>query len=723
MDPIVVSIIGCGNCPLDLANGTISINNEVIPVNFKSDFISNLPNENILQCLCCNALTLYKTCDLFETNTTEEDCSMCKLPLNTSCIQCVNNKNNENNENNESTLCQVIKSYNCGHQLHYHCWKNISSNKCPKCTLEWHKTQRNNDDEFNVKVILKENDQNNQVNLFVSKSWTINQLYESLNIDKSNYFIINKGKPLNDFDSLIDNTLNQDSVLCVCDTDKHSILYELTINYLDKTNKIPICSTAKFNDVREIVQKYYEISKEQQLYGFHTDDNTSLIKLEIKNETVITVTKIDGYNKMVDLFTDQFMIVNKDQIEPSTKLYGSVRNFINNIDQSNAGFESIFVYSVAWLPIVEQTKEGMSCFLSSLYVVSSYLSKLEDKSNKVLGLIRYMTNSSPTVLAFKLLFSKRIGLFKNYHKACIANGIYTIFKILIEGTNIQENRLFEYSRYILSYLLQEATSNHALTEIYNNVEINIGDETNLNKEYGVTNNICVPVWTNQNNTTSTENSIATNQADFKSNKKWKNIIMEVNDEHIMRIVSAQTISTAKAPCLTLNEAGNVVVFTNKGKSVESSISLYCPLAGSEFDTNVKTLVEKISLLPKEILNQQLDSTVIDNREPEEAIIVCFDTSSSMLGSSGFINENENKDDNQDVNTKSDSKKIKWLTDEESIEQNLLNRCIQKFRNHPNIFEFQKMASSKPEYALEILQRICRYEHDIGEIEFAQVMSM
>ena len=114
----------------------------------------------------------------------------------------------------------------------------------------------------------------------------------------------------------------------------------------------------------------------------------------------------------------------------------------------------LFSADTAWQVVsCQQTEAGMSCLLSCLYVLAA-----EDGASETLvaSAWEYLP-FPPFCLGLRLLLEGRTQQMQDPEKAAVAHGMYQLLtRIAPEHT--ERESLFEYSRLLLSHLLQRSAS-------------------------------------------------------------------------------------------------------------------------------------------------------------------------------------------------------------------------------------------------------------------------
>ena len=111
---------------------------------------------------------------------------------------------------------------------------------------------------------------------------------------------------------------------------------------------------------------------------------------------------------------------------------------------------------------VDQTEEGKSVFLSTLFVLAHYITK-ENHDLKVLKLIMELTVCPPLVLALAMLFDRRV--ISRAQRVVIVTGLYYLFRSIIPSDKCmafyaEDKNVFEFSHDCWSYLITEAVNSN-----------------------------------------------------------------------------------------------------------------------------------------------------------------------------------------------------------------------------------------------------------------------
>jgi len=120
----------------------------------------------------------------------------------------------------------------------------------------------------------------------------------------------------------------------------------------------------------------------------------------------------------------------------------------------------------------------------------------------------------------------------------------------------------------------------------------------------------------------------------------------------LKVHSPLTLKNQRPPCLTYSEKSQLVVFTGRGKGMEKTVNIFCPLVGDK--------TEDVEQMSKAIqsLNLHLDQSVLveDPRGCVECIILAVDKSNSMSSDARFAIHNVEEEEEE---CKSDDENWVW----------------------------------------------------------------
>ena len=378
---------------------------------------------------------------------------------------------------------------------------------------------------------------------------------------------------------------------------------------------------------------------------------------------------------------------------PQTQLFVNCRriallnkspNHTSGTASAAVGWQDVFGNSLAWQPWIAQSAQGMSSFLSCLYVLSNHLNHDQGKVKRVLGHFRQLShNWAPGVHALYLLTQKRTQLFREEWKSALSNSWFSCIKELlgVQQTNtiMTEAQYFEQSRIVCSFLLNEALVENALTESYSSISLtdsNVADNEETDKQ-----NCSVKRLLKQNYPAATDGivwSLSSEAAVVSmppTNRRllWKELVRQcIANPTIFKLVAPLSLTHSPGSVLTRDETGMVVVYSGRGKDATVNTTLFCPLKLCERNVNPQTIVEALSKLQTSDPSLQLEeaSAFVDDRLPVEAILVCVDTSYSMNEAADFIENEQEQAKEQEIlkdGNKHKTKKKKLSIVEEALE--------------------------------------------------------
>lgn len=326
----------------------------------------------------------------------------------------------------------------------------------------------------------------------------------------------------------------------------------------------------------------------------------------------------------------------------------------------------------AWQPIqAKQGNRGMSCFLSCLYVWTSFE---DNQAKKVLGLLRTLSDFPPAILALKYLFSR--SNIHDAYKSALSSFLWSIFRNIVPKEMSIDANLFESTQTCIGVLLMNAKDENSALETYTEISLNcsatfekLKDPVCLkgksdNKYYNraallakhpedqieESKLVIGLLSANPERDSVTIYNGALRKFDESSTSWYDNNIKCVDwnalkrritdfinaNAKSLRIVPALSLMTAAHPVLTYDKNSNIVVCTGPEACSVGTVVLFCPVTKESPSVNP-------DILAKQLQNTSaIDRTVVDERETKEAIMVLLDSSSSMCGFS-FGSEHEEED--------------------------------------------------------------------------------
>lgn len=287
-------------------------------------------------------------------------------------------------------------------------------------------------------------------------------------------------------------------------------------------------------------------------------------------------------------------------------------------DVGQGGFQSMVSFRSAWRPFFASrhhpvTPRAMKVFLSCLYVLCQKVGKQEaDISSAVARFESMLDLCRPTqknhrlarelgLQGVRLLLEKRNGAFRDVHRIMVS----TLMMQILDGV------------------------------------LPLEDGTGSDKWFEHMNVLCSH-W------------MANPQEKQVQPMGWRWLVKQVRLVKTFQLVSPLNLGTRQsAPCLTLDQKGETCVYVGRGKDSSANTTLFLPLKNEEIAIDVPTLAKELS---EKMTEQSQDlqeggsmMTMVDDREWQEAIVVCMDLSLSMSTPSGFREDKESeKKDKQEM---------------------------------------------------------------------------
>lgn len=319
-------------------------------------------------------------------------------------------------------------------------------------------------------------------------------------------------------------------------------------------------------------------------------------------------------------------------------------------------------------PSVQQTKKGISFFLSSLYAIESY-----DECDTLVGYIRKVTGCNPLAQSLYQLLEKN-QILSRTQKIAVIEGLYTLFREILpkhgsaDGERIIEDKdVFEHSLFCWSYIMTEAKKENDLPENYKPVPLTSehrfkrfcepvtvpGVEEPMERadvlqkiKDGGTIPLCteeVLLPTSLKRRTDIEKILLSVHPTLKTYYLWipsdsvtgQNFQPEIKKslEVMKEEMKAFPLLSVTPPlllkdlghqrtCLVYLSEDNLGVYLHRDKADSGNVHVYNCLAGK----SQKVDLDVLATLTGDFRNSQSLSTT---RTPKEAILVLIDTSSSM----------------------------------------------------------------------------------------------
>jgi ubiquitin-protein ligase len=285
----------------------------------------------------------------------------------------------------------------------------------------------------------------------------------------------------------------------------------------------------------------------------------------------------------------------------------------------DAGVLQLFSGSPAWLPgLCPETDPGaVGTLLSTLYVLSGGVQRDASLGSVVCAWARKALGTGPAgpaVIALKLVLERRTALVTDHDRALVSSAVWSLLRRLVPAGLVSETRLLDHSAVLFRLALEEPDVDVS-AEVYEVVETPGAQETY--------------VWKGARQ--GRQDGPQDEQKSALTPTQWRLAVTEppAGLARIVRLVPALRLPRAETPCLTRNEAGQVVVCAGRGKGAELDLVMMNPLTGTETTMSADKLARA---LEGKFGNQLgLSGEELDSRVPTEAIVVCLDTSMSMQG--------------------------------------------------------------------------------------------
>eukprot|EP01122_Echinamoeba_exundans_P010759 TRINITY_DN4093_c0_g2_i1.p1 TRINITY_DN4093_c0_g2~~TRINITY_DN4093_c0_g2_i1.p1 ORF type:complete len:1407 (+),score=400.37 TRINITY_DN4093_c0_g2_i1:146-4366(+) len=398
----------------------------------------------------------------------------------------------------------------------------------------------------------------------------------------------------------------------------------------------------------------------------------------------------------------------------------------------------------AWQPFGhEQTPKGMSAFLSSLYVVASFLSSNSNEIVRFLGHFNRRIRFPPATAALSYLIRQ-----KTIHaeqKAALATGLWHFARRLVPAdVTAADDRIFEHSNIILGFLLAYAETadvsrakdilDHFLTCSITKVRLSEptvvpGSTKVYNKKSLLDRMEGGPMFVSGSPWASltqeqlniddlsrflllchpfTEEILLTRPVRAKKFPTdvesvafpWTSVCTAVATESTSsccNIVPSLSLRTAKVPSLTLDAESRLCVYLGPEPCSVDTVTFLSP-------SERKSKAVNTAMVAKALGASGRSGAKIDLRPPKEAIIVCFDTSSSMGGFS-FSDAKADKDEEAHAQT---------LT----LKPNELHAELQRLREDKYIDVYRRLARKRP--ASHWLENVMRQLADASPMRKALI---
>ncbi|XP_059355966.1 uncharacterized protein LOC132095184 isoform X2 [Carassius carassius] len=324
-------------------------------------------------------------------------------------------------------------------------------------------------------------------------------------------------------------------------------------------------------------------------------------------------------------------------------------------------------------PSVKQTEKGLSVFLSTLYAIKH--KHCGDEFKKVVAYIRRLSGCNALGQSLLQMICRNLHLTRN-QKIAVVEGLYFLFRELLPGRNetsgpkvIEDGDVFEYANICWAYLIAQGEDespdletyatislkgyptgqrlyepvrvpgtpevfdrSYILEKITDGVKIPNCDEVNL-LESSIKRATDIerislslppsfdrfPFWIFYNSTPQGCNF------QIERKKTFSDMFEDIKRySHLIVTPPLQLANMGnEGPLLVYLSEDNLGVYLNKVKGEQFKIWVYDCLSGKEATKNVKDLAKMLN-------DTRTDNTVEVSKTPKEAIVVLFDSSSSMM---------------------------------------------------------------------------------------------
>ncbi|CAL1174171.1 unnamed protein product, partial [Cladocopium goreaui] len=422
---------------------------------------------------------------------------------------------------------------------------------------------------------------------------------------------------------------------------------------------------------------------------------------------------------------------------------------------------TLFAADESWQVVNRpQTEEGLSCLLSSLWVLSA---QPESTKQALLSSAWRLFPFPPLQLGLALLLDGRGRQITEADKAAVAHGFFQMLKAIAPKDH-PEGQLFEHARILLSYLLRSSDeeinaptqvektllcciTNEPLQEpayfldqpemifnrsaaehVISQLQAGIDMETtfHLDEAYWRTRAVqdlqdamhmsrLVKIFSPLSAClvlsfqTPDGDAVALSARSFPT---WTELRISFGKEDTsgtsscLKLIGALSLKNCHSPPkLTRTKEGHVVVFTGHGKSSGAGhCVIFSPLQGSEAHMDLDQVAKDMA---------HLDSEHRDDRELQEGVIICLDTSNSMCLKSSFPTDRAIEEAEEETSM--------WeLGPPRDESEELLNALVRRFDHHPGIYYLRQCMAAgvaghgQPQMILEQLCQLLRGSGRVSE---------
>ncbi|XP_042587176.1 uncharacterized protein LOC109055439 [Cyprinus carpio] len=355
-------------------------------------------------------------------------------------------------------------------------------------------------------------------------------------------------------------------------------------------------------------------------------------------------------------------------ITEDSVLHFSLSSFNNENPSSSLFFQNDV------RPSVNQTQKGLSVFLSTLYAIK--LRHGGEEFKKVVAYIRRLSGCNALAQSLFQMICGNLHVTRN-QKIAVVEGLYFLFRELLPGLGersgpkiIEDTDVFEYANICWAYLIAQGQNenndlenyatislkayptgkrlsepvrvpgtpevfdrSYVLEKITDGVKIPNCDEVNL-LESSIQRAKDIekislslpasfdrfPLWISHNSTPQGCNF------QIEQKKTFSDMYEDVQQySHLIVTPPLQLANMGiEGPLLVYLSEDNLGVYMNKDKAQACHIKVHDCLSGKETTRNVNELAEMLN-------DTRTDNTFKVSKTPKEAIVVLFDSSSSMKG--------------------------------------------------------------------------------------------
>uniref|UniRef100_A0A8C1JMS2 Uncharacterized protein n=2 Tax=Cyprinus carpio TaxID=7962 RepID=A0A8C1JMS2_CYPCA len=344
--------------------------------------------------------------------------------------------------------------------------------------------------------------------------------------------------------------------------------------------------------------------------------------------------------------------------------------FLSSFDNEKPSPSLFFQNDVR--PSVKQTQKGLSVFLSTLYAIK--LRHYGKEFKKVVAYIRRLSGCNALAQSLYQLICGNLHATRN-QKIAVVEGLYFLFRELLPGLNersgpkvVEDGDVFEYANICWAYLIAQGQNENNDLENYSTISLKAYSGQRLSEPVRVpgtpeifdrsyilekiTDGVKIPNCDEVNllessiqRATDIEKILLSLPASFdrfplwisynstppgcnfqiEQKKTFSDMFEDVKEySHLIVTPPLQLANMGiEGPLLVYLSEDNLGVYLNKNKADRYEIKVYDCLSGKETTKNVNDLAK--------ILNDTRTDNIVEvSKTPKEAIVVLFDSSSSMM---------------------------------------------------------------------------------------------